>query len=305
MLLLVDYSSLLYRAFFSMPDSLPAHAVHGFLNMLARLLADRRPARLAIAVDEDWRPAFRVEAIPSYKAHRLAAEDAESGASELERPLGRERVDEETEALEAQEALGRTVLDAMGFGVVGAEGFEADDVIATLAARDPGVVQIVSGDRDLFALIRDPRVSVLYPRRGTSDLLTVDEAQVTERYGIPGTAYGDFALLRGDPSDGLPGVRGIGEKTARHLIAEYGSLDAILESAALPASLARKIDASRPYLEVARRVVLPVADAPVADVSLALPTRPRHPQVLERLAHEHALAAAIERVQRALAQCGP
>jgi 5'-3' exonuclease len=277
-----------------MPDSLPAHAVHGFLNMLARLLADRRPARLAIAVDEDWRPAFRVEAIPSYKAHRLAAEDAETGAN-----------DEETEALEAQEALGRTVLDAMGFGVVGAEGFEADDVIATLAVRDPGVVQIVSGDRDLFALIRDPKVSVLYPRRGTSDLVAVDEAYITERYGIPGTAYGDFALLRGDPSDGLPGARGIGEKTARRLIAEYGSLDAILKSDALPASLALKIDASRTYLDVARRVALPVADAPVADVSLALPARPRHPQVLDRLAQQYALAAAVERVQRALAHRGP
>jgi 5'-3' exonuclease len=148
-------------------------------------------------------------------------------------------------------------------------------------------------------------VSVLYPRRGTSDLVTVDEAQVTERYGIPGTAYGDFALLRGDPSDGLPGARGIGEKTARRLISEYGSLEAILESDALPPSLAQKIDASRTYLDVARRVVLPVADAPVADVSLALPARPRHPDVLERLAREHRLTAAVERVQRALAHCGP
>ncbi len=291
MLLLIDYSSLLYRAFFSMPATLPAHAVHGFLNMLARLLGDRHPASLAIAVDEDWRPAFRVEAVPSYKAHRVSVledEDAEDAA--------------EREALEAQEALGRAVLDAIGFGVVAAEGFEADDVIAALAARNRGAVQIVSGDRDLFALIRDPRVSVLYPRQGTSDLVTVDEAEVTRRYGIPGTAYGDFALLRGDPSDGLPGAKGIGDKTARRLIAEYGSLDAILASATLPPPLARKIDASRAYLDVARRVMLPVADAPVADVALALPSRPRHPQVLERLAHEYDLAGPVERVQRALAR---
>src|SRR5262245_10551621 len=135
MLLLIDYSSLLYRAFFSMPDSLPAHAVHGFLNMLARLLVDRRPRRLAIAVDEDWRPAFRVEAIPSYKAHRVAAGDDEGG----------DETQEAQEQIDAQEALGRTVLDAMGLGVVGAPGFEADDVVATLAARERGAVQIVSG----------------------------------------------------------------------------------------------------------------------------------------------------------------
>jgi 5'-3' exonuclease len=293
MLLLIDYSSLLYRAFFSMPAALPAHAVHGFLNMLARLLGDRRPEGVAVAVDDDWRPAFRVEAIPSYKAHRLASPDDETAEDAAAR-----------EALEAQEALGRTVLDAMGLAVVGAEGFEADDVIATLAARHRGVVQIVSGDRDLFALVRDPRVSVLYPRRGTSDLVTVDEGEITRRYGIPGTASGDFALLRGDPSDGLPGARGIGEKTAGCLIAEHGSLDGVLGSGALPLALARKIDASRAYLEVARRVIPPVADVPVTDVPMMLPSRPRHPRTLERLAREHELGGAIERVQSALARFG-
>jgi 5'-3' exonuclease len=290
MLLVIDYSSLLYRAFFSMPGAVPAHAVHGFLNMLARLLGDRRPARLAIAVDEDWRPAFRVRAIPSYKAHRVATGEGEE--------------DEEDEELEAQEALGRTLLDAMGFGVVGARGFEADDVVATLAARERDRVEIVSGDRDLFALIRDPRVAVLYPLRGTSDLATVDEAEITRRYGIPGTAYGDFALLRGDPSDGLPGAGGIGERTARRLIAEHGSLAAVLESHTLPPAVARKIDASRAYLETARRVIPPVADAPVGDVPLALPSGPRHPRVLARLAREHELGRPIERVRRALDRIG-
>jgi len=287
MLLLIDYSSLLYRAFFSMPDSLPAHAVHGFLNMLARLLGDRQPARLAIAVDDDWRPAFRVDAIPSYKAHRVADEDAEGGEVE-EDPIA------------PQEALGREALEAMGLPVVGAAGFEADDVIATLATREPGTVEVVSGDRDLFALVQDPRVSVLYPRRGTSDMVTVDEAEITRRYGIPGTAYGDFALLRGDPSDGLPGARGIGEKTAGRLINEHGSLDAILRSEALPAPLARKIDAAREYLEAARRVIPPVRDVPLGDVSLALQSRPRHPRVLRRIAGEHELDSAVDRVRRAL-----
>ena len=283
MLLLIDYSSLLYRAFFSMPDSLPAHAVHGFLNMLARLLGDRRPSRLAIAVDDDWRPAFRVDAIPSYKAHRVAAGD-------------------EVDPVAPQEALGRQVLDAMGLPVVGAPGFEADDVIATLVARERGAetVEIVSGDRDLFALVRDPNVSVLYPRRGTTDLVTVDEAEISRRYGIPGTAYGDFALLRGDPSDGLPGAKGIGARTASRLISEHGSLAAVLRSKALPPALAGKIDASREYLEAARRVIPPVRDAPLSDVSLALQSAPRHPDLLSRLAREYELEGAIERVTRAL-----
>ena len=286
MLLLVDYSSLLYRAFFSMPEHLPAHAVHGFLNMLARLIADRRPARLVIGVDDDWRPAFRVEAVPSYKTHRLA-----DGTGEEE---------EEEDLVGPQEAIGRELLDAMGFAVVGAAGFEADDVIATLAARCPGRIEIVSGDRDMFALVRDPDVQVLYPRRGTSDLTCVDEAEVTRRYDIPGRAYQDFALLRGDPSDGLPGARGIGEKTAARLIREYGSLEALLRSTGLPPAVARKIDASRDYLDAARRVIPPVRNVPLAPHDLSLPAASRWPDDVERLAREYELRNAVERVQRAL-----
>src|SRR5690606_11471878 len=146
--------------------------------------------------------------LPSYKAHRVA--DAE-----------------EEDPVAPQEAVGREVLRALGFAVVGAEGFEAEDVIATIAARCAEPVAIVSGDRDLFALVRDPDRWVLYPQTGVSKLVVVDEAEVTRRYGIPGRAYGVFALLRGDPSDGLPGVKGIGEKTAAKLVAQYGSLDAI------------------------------------------------------------------------------
>src|SRR3989449_4988914 len=213
------------------------HAVYGFLNMLARLVTDRRPDRLGIAVDEDWRPAFRVEALPAYKAHRVS---------------------DEPDPIAPQEALGREVLGALGIAVVGAEGFEAEDVIATLAARAREPIEIVSGDRDLFALVRDPDVRVLYPLVGVTKLLQVDEAEITRRYGIPGRAYGDFALLRGDPSDGLPGVPGIGEKTAARLVAEHGSVDAILSAPALAPAVARRLEAARDYLTAARRVVLPV-----------------------------------------------
>jgi len=279
-LLLVDYSSLLYRAFFSMSDDVPAHGVHGFLNMLARVVSDRKPARLAIAVDEDWRPAFRVEAIPAYKAQRVAEEEDEDDVA-------------------PQEMIGRHVLRSLGVAVVGAAGFEADDVIATLTAREAAPIEILSGDRDLFALVRDPDVRVLYPAHGVRDLEIVDEAAVTRRYGIPGRAYGDFALLRGDPSDGLPGVRGIGEKTASRLIAEHGSLDALL-AATLPPSITRKLDDSRAYLAAARRVVPPVADVPLAPCDLSLPAAPADAEALAALAEEWKLTAAVERLERAI-----
>src|SRR5437870_4094085 len=279
MLLLIDYSSLLFRSFHTLPPSIPMHAVYGFLNMLARLVTDRRPRHLAIAVDEDWRPAFRVEALPSYKTHRLS---------------------DEPDPIAPQEALGREVLTALGVAVAGAVGFEAEDVIATLAARAREPVEIVSGDRDLFALVRDPRVRVLYPLTGVTKLLTVDEAEIHRRYGIPGRAYGDFALLRGDPSDGLPGVPGIGEKTAAALIARHGSLAAVLASRSLPPAVARRIEAARDYLAAARRVVPPVADVPLPRVSLALPARPAKPEVARRLAAEHRLDGVVARLEGAL-----
>jgi 5'-3' exonuclease len=282
--LLVDYSSLLYRAFHSLPASVPVQGVHGFLSMLARLVGDRRPTALAVAVDDDWRPEFRVAALPSYKTHRVAGPD------------------DEPDPVAPQEGVGREVLAALGVAVVGAAGFEAEDVIATLAARSRQPVEIASGDRDLFALVRDPDVKVLYPLRGVSTLLEVDEAEIARRYGIPGRAYGDFALLRGDPSDGLPGVPGIGEKTAAALIARYGSLDELLAATDLSPAIARKLDAGRAYLAAARRVVLPVATVPLARVSLALPVRPAHPRSLDRLTAEHALAGPIRRLRAALRQ---
>lgn len=279
MVMLIDYSSLLFRAWHSVPEHVPMNGVLGFLNMLARLLADRRPERLAVAVDEDWRPAFRVDALPSYKAHRLS---------------------DEPDPVAPQEECGREVLTALGIAVVGAAGFEAEDVIATLAARAEEPVEVVSGDRDLFALVRDPQVRVLYPLRGVTELLQVDEAEITRRYGIPGRAYLDFALLRGDPSDGLPGVPGIGEKTATRLIAEHGSLANLLAAPNLPPPIARRLEAARDYLIAARRVVPPVADVPLQATSLALPRRPAHPRTLARLGREHRLDNAIRRLQAAI-----
>jgi 5'-3' exonuclease len=279
--LLIDYSSLLYRAFHSLPESLPVRGVHGFLNMLARLVVDQRPRELAICVDDDWRPAFRTDALPSYKAHRVAEEGEENPVA-------------------TDEALGREVLAALGFAVVGADGFEAEDVIATLAACAKGPVAIVSGDRDCFALVRDPDVVVLYPVKGVTTLARVDEAEIARRYAIPGRAYLDFALLRGDPSDGLPGVRGIGEKTAAALVRRYGSLDAILAADDLAGPVARRLEDGRTYLAAARRVVPPVATVALARPSLALPRAPAHPRRLGALAKEHHLEGPIARAQAAL-----
>ena len=283
MLLLIDYSSLLYRAYHSLPDSLPVRGVYGFLNMLARLVTDHRPRALGICVDDDWRPAFRTDALPSYKAHRVAAEG-----------------DEVDEAIADDEVLGREVLEAMGFAVVGVEGFEGEDVIATLAAGATEPVAIVSGDRDCFALVRDPDVVVLYPVKGVSTLARIDEAEITRRYGIPGRAYIDFALLRGDPSDGLPGVRGIGEKTAAALVRRYGSLDGILAARDLEGAVARRLADARDYLAAARRVVPPVATLTLPRRSLVLPHEPADPPRVAALAAEHGLGGPIERVQAAV-----
>jgi 5'-3' exonuclease len=280
MLLLVDYSSMLYRAFHSTPSSVPMNGVYGCLNMLARIVADRRPDRIALGVDDDWRPQFRVDAIPEYKAHRVS---------------------DQPDPVTPQEALGREVLAAIGLAVVGAKGFEAEDVIATLAVGAGEPVEILSGDRDLFALVRDPEVKVLYPVKGVSELAAVDEAYITAKYGIPGRAYGDFALLRGDPSDGLPGVAGIGEKTASGLIAKYRSLDALLAAADLSPAVRRKLDAGRSYLDAARRVVLPVLDVPLAGpVRTDLPRQVADPPRLRELIEPHRLGNAVTRLLAAL-----
>lgn len=275
MLLLIDYSSMLYRAYHSTPTSVPMNGVYGFLNMLARVVADRKPTHLALGVDDDWRPAFRVEALPTYKAHRVS---------------------DEPDPVTPQEAKGREILEAMGLAVVGAPGYEAEDLIATLAERATGPVEILSGDRDLFDLVRDPDVKVLYPVKGVSTLAEVTEGWIEQKYGIPGRRYGDYALLRGDPSDGLPGVAGIGEKTAAKLIAEHGSLEALLASPRIPP----KIAAGREYLEAARRVVLPVRNVAIPEVDTALPRHIADPDVLQRAMDEHKLGNAIARAMTAL-----
>lgn len=298
--LLVDASSLLYRAFFSTPSSVrapdgsPVNAVHGFLGMLARLVADHDPDRLACATDEDWRPGWRVEQLPEYKLARVApGGDAQAADDEVGR----------------QAVLCFALLRGLGVPVVGHPGYEAEDVIGTLAEREQGrgPVAIVSGDRDLFSLVRDPEpvrggIYVLYPVKGVSELARIDEAEITRRFGIPGRAYADYAVLRGDPSDGLPGVKGIGEKTASALVARYGSLDAIVEAAvATPgAGALSRVAGALDYVARARRVVTIPRDLPLPELDLTRPRRPVSDLVAD-LAEAAGLGAALGRLSSALA----
>src|SRR5438067_8763897 len=280
--MLIDGSSVMFRAFFGIPvgafkapDGQPMNAVRGFLDMLARLITDRKPRAIVVATDEDWRPAFRVDVIPSYKTARL-----ERGAMPPE--------------LEPQEPIIREVLAAIGVEVIGAAGFEAEDVIASLLPKLSGKVEIVTGDRDLFALVRDPEVCVLYTQQGIGKLLVVDEAEVERRYGIPGRSYGDFAVLRGDPSDGLPGVPGVGEKTAAQLVRRYKNLDGIIASGRLG-------EAGNPSVQQARRVGVPVSVAPVTVPKGTRPAKPRDPQRSAALSATYGISAPAERLVRALA----
>ena len=297
--MLLDAASLYFRAFYGVPttvttpDGRPINAVRGFLDMTARLITTHGPDRLVACWDDDWRPAFRVEALPSYKAHRVAPE----GGEEVPDELG------------PQVPILIEVLAAAGIDRVGAPGYEADDIIGTLATRARRPVDVVTGDRDLFQLVDDARgVRVLYTARGIADLEIVDEAGVTAKYGIPGRAYADFAVLRGDPSDGLPGVAGVGAKTAAALINEFGDLAGIRAAVArtvvprppLTAAVLKKLHAAGDYLDAAPVVVAVACDIDLPPIEGALPRRPADPAALSRLAAAHGLESSLGRLGAAL-----
>jgi 5'-3' exonuclease len=292
--MLLDAPSLWYRAFHgipssvSAPDGTPIGACRGFLDMVARLVRDNRPDRLVACLDLDWRPAFRVAAVPSYKLHRTI----EGGA------------EDEPATLAPQVEVLLEVLDALGLATAGVPGYEADDVIGTLATRAPGAVDVVTGDRDLLQLVRDDGpVRVLYT---VEKLKPYDEAAVTAKHGIPGRAYAELAVLRGDPSDGLPGVKGIGAKTAAALINRFGSVDGVLtaldagEQDGFPAGARAKLEAAREYLAVAPAVTRVVRDLPVPELDDALPRTPRAPERLVALSDRWGLDSPLDRMLAAL-----
>lgn len=296
-LMLLDTASLYFRAYFGVPDSVkapdgsPVNAVRGLLDFIDRLVKDHRPDALVACMDADWRPEWRVELIPSYKAHRVA-EEREVGPDEEEVP----------DTLSPQVPVIEAVLDALGIARVGVTGYEADDVIGTFTARAKGPVDIVTGDRDLYQLVDDERgVRVLFPLKGVGTLQLTDESWLREKYGVDGGGYADLALLRGDPSDGLPGVPGIGEKTAAKLLAEFGDLAGIMAAvddpkAKLTPSQRKRLDESRPYVAVAPKVVRVAQDVPLPDVDTTLPRTPRDPAGLDELAVRWGLGGSLQRL---------
>ncbi|MEW2577821.1 5'-3' exonuclease [Streptomyces syringium] len=301
--MLLDTASLYFRAYFGVPDSVrapdgtPVNAVRGLLDFIARLVQDHHPDDLVACMDFDWRPEWRVELIPSYKAHRVA-EELTGAPDEEEIP----------DTLSPQVPVIDSVLDALGIARVGARGFEADDVIGTLAGRATGPVDIVTGDRDLYQLVDDRRgVRVLYPLKGVGTLQIVDEALLREKYGVDGPGYADLALLRGDPSDGLPGVPGIGEKTAAKLLAAYGDLAGIMAAVDDPASRLtptqrKRLDEARPYLAVAPKVVRVASEVSLAPFDARLPYVPRDPEALLALAERWGLGGSLQRLVTVLAR---
>ncbi|OLF12226.1 flap endonuclease [Actinophytocola xinjiangensis] len=304
-LALLDAASLYFRSYYALPDSLTApdgtvvNAVRGFTDTVARILNDRRPSRLVACLDADWRPAFRVEALPSYKAHRLAD------------PVN--NVEEVPDNLTPQVPIILDVMDAFGLATAEAAGYEADDVIGTLVAReatDP--VEVVSGDRDLFQVVRDEPtpVTVLYVGRGWAKVEALGPRELAARYDLPadnsGPAYADMALLRGDPSDGLPGVTGVGEKTAAKLITRFGSLDGLLAAAAaddklVPLRVKTALADAADYVAAAPRVVRVALDADVTvDRDDTVPSTPRDLDRVRMLQEKWDLGASIDRLLAAL-----
>jgi 5'-3' exonuclease len=297
-LMLLDSASMYFRAFYGVPetvaapDGTPVNAVRGLLDMITRLVRARSPGSLIACMDADWRPAFRVAAVPSYKAHRA-------------NPDGTEQV---PDALTVQIPVIQEVLAAAGVAMAAAGGYEADDVIGTLSARAAGPVEVVTGDRDLFQLVDDSRqVRVVYIARGLAKLDVVDEAAVTVRYQIPGRCYAAFATLRGDPSDGLPGVPGVGEKTAAALVRVFGTVEAMLAAldagqGGFPMGTRPKLAAARGYLEAALPVVRVADDAPVPTVDGRLAVAEPDPQHLAALNERWNLGSSLRRLTAALAE---
>lgn len=299
-LLALDGPSLWFRTFYGVPDTVrapdgsPVNAVRGFLDYIARFLADHRPDQIVVTDDWDWRPQWRVDLVPSYKTHRLA----EGGNGLMEEP----------DELGPQVMLINAFLQALGIACFGVDGFEADDVLGTLVARATGPAWVVTGDRDLFQLVRDEPtpVRIVY---SVEKMKVIGPVEVAAKYGIPGTAYADFALMRGDASDGLPGVKGVGEKTAAALLNRFGSLAGIQAALArgdddgFPAGSRAKLLAAADYIAAAGPVVAVRTDVPLPAHDPSVPRSPAEPARLVELVDATGLGSSVERVLQALEVC--
>jgi len=300
--MLLDTASLYFRAFFGVPDSMkapdgtPVNAVRGLMDFISRLVGEYEPTHLVCCWDNDWRPQWRVDLVPSYKAHRV----------EYVVPGEAPDVEVIPDPLEVQIPIILDVLAAYGICVVGADGYEADDVIGTLATNAGMPVDVVTGDRDLFQLVDDDAgVRVLYIARGVGRHERVDNAWVRAKYDIDANQYADFATLRGDASDGLPGVPGIGEKTAATLLNRFGNVDGIIAAADDPESdmgpgPRRRIKEALPYLEVAPEVVAVARDIDLGAPDLLCPVTPADPDRVVELNDRWDLGSSAVRLVQAL-----
>ena len=295
-LMLIDSASLWYRAYFGMPETLlspsgePVNAIRGYLDMAARLITQYKPNRLVACIEGDWRPTWRTDLFPDYKANRLDEEGDE----------------EEPDTLGPQIPILLDLIEAFGIPLVGADDYEADDVIATYSVTQPGPIRIVTGDRDLFQLVDDKRkVSVVYLDKGISNHDLVDLNWIANKYGIPGDRYALFAMIRGDASDGLPGIRGIGEKGAAAIANSFQSLGEVMEAAEkgddrLTPNHVKKLLEAKEYANIAPKLVNCALDVPIPDLDLKMPKKPEDLSEIYQYQKDYGLGASIDRMIAAL-----
>ena len=295
-LMLLDSASLWYRAYFGMPDTLlspsgePVNAIRGYLDMTSKLISIYKPKRLVACIEGDWRPSWRVDLFPEYKANRLDVEGEE----------------EEPDTLGPQIPILLDLLEAFKIPIVGVDDYEADDVMASYTVSEPGPIKIVTGDRDLFQLVDDKRkISVVYLAKGIANHDLVDLRWIAERYDIPGERYALFAMIRGDASDGLPGIKGIGEKGAAIIAKQFENLEEVMLAAKnnderLTPNARKKLLESADYARIAPKLVHCALDVPLPKSNIVLPKRPNNLDEIYQYQKDYGLGASVDRLIAAL-----
>jgi 5'-3' exonuclease len=295
-LMLLDSASLWYRAYFGMPDTLVSpsglqvNAIRGYLDMTSKLINLYKPNRIVACLEGDWRPSWRVELFPDYKMNRLD----ESGE------------EEEPDTLSPQIPILLDLLEALGFPMLGVDDYEADDLMATFAVNQPGPVRIVTGDRDLFQLVDDKRdVKVVYLAKGIANHDLVDLKWIEQKYEIPGDRYGLFAMIRGDASDGLPGIKGIGEKGAASIAKQFTNLDEVMKAATndderLTTNIRKKLIESAEYAKIAPKLVGCATDVSIPKMKIDLPNKPLDSKKIQDMKEEFGLGTSVDRIMNAL-----
>lgn len=295
-LMLLDSASLWYRAYFGMPDTLVSpsglqvNAIRGYLDMTSKLINLYKPNRIVACLEGDWRPSWRVELFPDYKMNRLDESDEE----------------EEPDTLSPQIPILLDLLEALGFPMLGVDDYEADDLMATLAVNQPGPVRIVTGDRDLFQLVDDKRdVKVVYLAKGIANHDLVDLKWIEQKYEIPGDRYGLFAMIRGDASDGLPGIKGIGEKGAASIAKQFTNLHEVMKAASndderLTANIRKKLLENAEYARIAPKLVGCATDVSIPEMKIDLPNKPLDTQKIQDIKEEFGLGTSVDRIMNAL-----